>query len=334
MLNNVRHEHKIERKSDNLYYIGIDLGGTNIAVGLVDENGWIIKKESIPTMRERSYQEILKDMAILSLKVIKDARLEVGDIKSIGIGSPGTTNKKEGVIVYTNNLPFKNVPIRTEIQKYINLPVILDNDANCAALAESVAGAAKGVEHSVTITLGTGIGGGVVINNRVYSGFNDSAAELGHTVIVCDGELCTCGRKGCWEAYASATALIRQTRVAALENPKSIINRLVNGEHSQITAKTSFDAAKQGDETGLKVVNQYIQYIAEGLVNVINTFAPEVVVIGGGVCKEGEYLLKPLREMVRRDVYFKEEPQTQIKVAKMGNDAGIIGAAMLGRAEV
>lgn len=315
-----------------MFYIGIDLGGTNIKAGVVDENGKIICKDSIPTHRERTAEEIMKDMAMLSLKVAKDAGVDIKDVKSIGIGTPGTPNDKEGILVYTNNLNFRNVPMRAEIQKYIDIPVHIDNDANCAALAESIAGASKGVEHSIAITLGTGVGGGVVINSKIYSGFNYAAAELGHIVISMDGEQCTCGRKGCWEAYASATALIEQTKRAALANPDSAINKLVNGNLDAIDAKTSFDAARQGDETGRKVVDQYIKYLAEGLINVINAFQPEVVVIGGGVCKEGEYLLKPLRELVKVGVYSKEEvPQTEIRVAKMGNDAGIVGAAMLGR---
>lgn len=314
-----------------MYYVGIDLGGTNIAVGLVDEEGRIVHKDSVPTYRERPYQEILRDMAQLALKVIKDAGVSLDQVGHIGVGSPGTPDCENGVLVYNNNLNFRNVPIREELQKYINLPVYLDNDANCAALAESVAGAAKGVRHSVTITLGTGIGGGIVIDGKIYSGFNYAGAELGHTVIVCDGEQCTCGRKGCWEAYASATALIRQTKKAAEENPDSAINKLVGGDLGKIDAKTAFDAARQGDETGEKVVRQYIKYIAEGLINVINSLMPEILVIGGGVCKEGEYLLKPLRELVQKGVYSSGNiPQTQIKTAQMGNDAGIIGAAMLG----
>ncbi len=184
-----------------MYYIGIDLGGTNIAVGLVSEDGKILHKDSTPTMREREYNEIIKDMAMLSVKVIKDAGIDIKDVKSIGIGSPGTPNSKAGTIVYANNLKFRNVPIRSEMQKYIDLPVLIENDANCAALAESVAGVAKDVQHSVTITLGTGVGGGVVINKKVYSGFNYAASEIGHFVLVVDGEPCICGRNGCWEAY-------------------------------------------------------------------------------------------------------------------------------------
>lgn len=316
-----------------MYYVGIDLGGTNIAVGLVNEEGKIIHKDSVPTLRERSYQEIIKDMAMLVLKVINDAGISIDQVENIGVGSPGTPNCKDGVLVYNNNLNFRNVPVRSEIQKYINLPVYLDNDANCAALAESVAGAAKGAQSSVTITLGTGIGGGVVIDKKTYSGFNYAGAELGHTVIMVNGEHCTCGRKGCWEAYASATALIRQTKKAAQENQDSLINKLIEGDLARIDAKTAFDAAKQGDKTGELVVKQYIKYISEGLINMINIFMPEVLVIGGGVCKEGEYLLKPLRELIKLGVYSKDDiPQTQLKTAEMGNDAGIVGAAMLGKA--
>jgi len=315
-----------------MYYIGIDLGGTNIAIGLVDDNGKILHKDSVPTQRDREYPEIIKDMAMLTLKVIEDAGVSIAEVKSIGVGSPGTPNCTDGILVYANNLKFKNVPIRTELQKYIDLPVYLDNDANVAGLAESVAGAAKGAAHSVTITLGTGVGGGIIIDGKVYSGFNNAGAELGHMVIVSDGERCTCGRNGCWEAYASATACISQTKEAVGLNPGSLINKLVNGDLNKISAKTAFDAAKQGDAAGQKIVTQYIKFIGEGLVNIVNIFRPEILVIGGGVCKEGEYLLKPLREYIKTNTYGLEGiADTEIKVAVMGSDAGIVGAAMLGK---
>lgn len=315
-----------------MYYIGIDLGGTKIAVGLVDEAGNIVHKDNVPTLREREYPEIIKDMAMLTHKVIRDAGIDIKDVKSIGVGAPGTPNDVKGIIVYANNLKFNNAPIRSEMKKYIDLPVYIDNDANVAALAESVAGAAKGTENSITITLGTGVGSGIIINGKIYAGFNYAGAEMGHMVIVSEGELCTCGRNGCWEAYGSASALIEQTKVAAKLNPDSLINELTAGDFDKITAKTAFDAAKLGDSTGENVVKQYIKYVAEGLINVINIFTPEVLVIGGGVCKEGEYLLKPLRELISKDIYCKAGvPLTQLKVAQMGNDAGIIGAAMLGK---
>jgi glucokinase len=314
------------------YYVGIDLGGTKIAAGLVDESGKILHKDSTPTMREREYPEIVKDMAMLAHKVIKDSGVDINEVSSIGIGAPGTPDNEKGIIVYANNLKFNNAPIRLEMHKYIDLPVYIDNDANVAALAESVAGAAKGARHSITITLGTGVGSGIIIDGKIYAGFNYAGAEMGHMTIISDGELCTCGRRGCWEAYGSATGLIEQTKAAARQNPDSLINSLVGGDLDRIDAKTAFDAAKQGDPTGERVVKQYIKYVAEGLINVINIFTPEVLVIGGGVCKEGEYLLKPLRELISKDIYCKEGvPLTQLKVAQMGNDAGIIGAAMLGK---
>ncbi|HOJ09477.1 MAG TPA: ROK family glucokinase [Clostridiales bacterium] len=314
-----------------MYYIGIDLGGTNIAAGLVNEEGIIVLKDSVPTLREREYPEIIRDMAMLSLKLIKDAGIDIKEVKSIGIGAPGTPDNKNGILVYANNLKFRNVPMRAEMQKHVNLPVFIDNDANCAALAESVAGAAKGVENSITVTLGTGIGGGLVISGKVYPGFNGAAAEVGHIVIISEGKECTCGRKGCWEAYGSATALIERTQDAARENPDSLINKLVDGDLSKVNAKTAFDAARQGDKTGVEVVDRYIRYVAEGIIDLINIFTPEILVIGGGVCKEGEFLLKPLREHIAEGVYARDVPQTQLKVAVMGNDAGIIGAAMLGK---
>lgn len=313
------------------HYIGIDLGGTNIAVGMVDENGKILRKDSVPTLRERPAEEVIKDMSMLVLKVIKDCGMQVSDVKSIGIGSPGVPNSEKGLIVYACNLNFDNTPVRDEVQKYIDLPVFLDNDANCAGLAEAVAGAAKGVKHSITVTLGTGLGGGVVIDGKIYSGFNYSGSELGHSVIMMDGEQCTCGRKGCYEAYASATALIRQTKRAIAQDPNSMIHKLIGGDLSKVDAKVAFDAAKAGDATGQKIVDQYIKYIAAGLINLINTFSPEVIVIGGGISKEGEYLLKPLRDIIYKEVYFKGEPQTRLATAQMGNDAGIVGAAMLGK---
>ncbi len=315
-----------------MYYIGVDLGGTGIKAGLVDENGRLICKNSIPTGAGRHYAEIIKDMAMLAAKAVKDGGADIKEVKSIGIGSPGTPNNKEGVLVYTNNINFRNVPMRAEMQKYINFPVFIENDANCAALAESVAGAAKGADSSITITLGTGVGGGAIINGKIYSGFNFAGPEMGHMVIVADGEYCTCGRLGCWEAYASATAIIRETRKAAADNNKSIINKLVEGDLDRIDAKTAFDAAKQDDEEGRRIVDWYIKYLGEGITNIINMFQPEVFVIGGGVSKEGEYLLEPLRRYADEKQYAREEvPHTKIVKAQMGNDAGIIGAAMLGK---
>ncbi|MGE4283618.1 MAG: ROK family protein [Clostridia bacterium] len=312
-------------------YIGIDLGGTNIAVGLVDEKGNIVHKDSIATRASRHYSEIIKDMAQLSFKVLGDAACCLEDVKSVGIGSPGTPDNDRGFIIYSNNINFFHVPMRQEMRKLIDLPVYIDNDANCAALAEVVAGGAATANNSVTITLGTGVGSGIIINKKIYSGFNFAGGELGHTVIRMDGEPCTCGRKGCWEAYASAKALVRQTKKAAEENPQSLLYEIIDGDLEKVRGRTAFDAARAGDLTGQKVVDEYVAYLATGVTNAINIFQPEVLLIGGGVSKEGDYLLNPLRVQVAQQVYSRDVAQTEIKAAQLGNDAGIIGAAMLGR---
>lgn len=315
-----------------MHYIGIDLGGTNIAAGILDENLKMIHKGSVPTGGERHYSEIIRDMALLVLKLLDDAGLTVKDVPYIGIGSPGISDRENGILLYSNNIKFNNVPMRQEMQKTIPLPVYLENDANCAALAEGLVGAARDVDDSITVTLGTGIGGGIILGKRIFTGFNGMAGEIGHIVIGQGGEKCTCGRDGCWEAYASATGLIRQTRRAAAEDPASAIHRLAKGNLENINAKTAFDAMREGDPTGIKVVKQYIRYLAEGVANMINVFQPAKIVIGGGVSKEGETLLQPLREVVRELSYFGtgDVPQTRIVRAETGNDAGIIGAAMLG----
>ncbi|MFA6308819.1 MAG: ROK family protein [Clostridia bacterium] len=314
-----------------MYYIGIDLGGTNIRAGIVSEEGIILAKDDIATRRERSYQEIIKDMATLTLKLINTEGISINDVKSIGIGTPGTSDNVKGVLGYSNNFNFHDVPMREEMQKHINLPVYLENDANCAALAENIAGAAKGSKDSISITLGTGVGSGIIIDGKIYNGFNKAAAEMGHTVIAVDGIQCSCGRKGCWEMYSSATALISQTKDMAEKYPSSKINEIISGNTENIVGKTPFIAAKQGDKAALEIVENYIGYLAEGIVNVINAFQPEILTIGGGISNEGDYLLTPLKGLVSRRVYSRGDiKQTIIKISEMGDDTGIIGAAMIG----
>ena len=311
-----------------MYYIGIDLGGTNIAIGLVTEDGKIADKKSFPTNAGRPCSDMAKEMAETSLELLKANNISLDEVKSIGVGSPGSINKDEGVIIYSNNLHFENEPLRAEIQKYIDKPVYIDNDANCAAWAEVMAGTAKGIDNAIMITLGTGVGGGIIANGRLYSGFNFCGGELGHTVLVKDGEPCTCGRAGCWETYSSATALIRMTKEEAEKNKDSKMwNHLKDGKFN---GRTAFNAMREGDESAKKVVDKYISYLACGIANMINIFQPEVFVIGGGVSNEGEPLLAPLRELVPQQTYGGGRiPTTKIVKATMGNDAGIVGAALL-----
>lgn len=311
-------------------YLGIDLGGINIAVGLCDENGKIVKKDSVPTGRTRSADLIVKDMAMLCKKVTEEAGFAISDVKCIGIGSPGSPDAKEKRILYCNNIEsFTNLCIEKELQKYFpDMPVYLENDANAAAFGEIYAGAARKLNSAVIITLGTGVGSGVIIDKKIYSGSNNAAAEIGHMVISMGGEYCTCGRYGCFEAYASATALIRQTKEKMLKCPESKMHDLVKSL-DDVNGKTSFDAAKMGDKAAKEVVDKYIEYLGVGIANVINIFQPEAVVIGGGVSKQGEYLLAPLREYVRKNSYGLPDKPVDIIAAELGNDAGIIGAAML-----
>jgi glucokinase len=315
-----------------MYNVGIDLGGTKIAAGLIDDKGKIVFKNSMPTRAECHYTDIASDMSFLATDVIRRGGASIDQVESVGIGSPGAADSGKGLIIYCSSLNFRNVPLCSEIQKHIGLPVFLDNDANCAALAESITGAAKGSEHSVTVTLGTGIGCGIIIGGKLYRGFNHAAGEAGHMVTELSGEQCSCGRKGCWETYASGTALVRQTRKAAADAPLSLINRLSSGEIARINGTTAFDAARLGDDAALRVVNQYIRHVSDGLISLINILMPEVVVIGGGVSHQGEYFLEPLQKLVSAGAYGGQNlHQPKLKAAELGNDAGIIGAAMLKR---
>ena len=319
-----------------MYYLGIDLGGTNIAVGVVDDSYKIIKKKSTPTMANRDGKLIIKDMAAVCKAVIEECGLTVDDIEYAGIATPGTANSDTGVVEYANNLPFVKFPIADLLKEYLGVKkVYIENDANAAAKAEAIAGAAKGAKYSVMITLGTGLGGGIVLDGKVYSGFNHAGAELGHIVIEKDGKQCTCGRKGCWETYSSATGLTNMTKEHILkareEGRKTILEDLINGDLNNTNARVAFAAMKQGDEVGKEIVDKYISYLACGIANVINIFQPNVLSIGGGVCNEKDYLLVPLKKAVFSETYTKEgSEQCEIKIAEMGNDAGIVGAAVLG----
>ena len=310
------------------YYIGIDLGGTNIAAGVVSSDFKILSKVSVPTARPRPCREICADMAAVALKAVEEAGLSVDDIESVGIGAPGTVNSETGTIEYSNNLDFYNEPVADYIKEHIALPVYVENDANAAAYGEFIAGSARNVHNAVCITLGTGVGGGIIIDDKIYSGFNFAGAEIGHTVIEVDGPECTCGRRGCFEVYSSATGLIRMTSEAMDSHPESKMHEMV-GDH--ISGRLAFNAMRAGDAAAKEVVDKYIKYLAAGIANVINIFQPEILCIGGGVCNEGDALMIPLREAVKEQVYSKRsERNTEIVRASLGNEAGIIGAAFLG----
>ncbi len=310
-------------------YIGIDLGGTNIAVGLLDADGKILHKDSVKTRAGRHYSEIIKDMAELSKKVVLDAGYSFHDIEWVGIGNPGSCDSKNGVVIRSENLGLSNISMCTEFQKHFDVPVYLANDGDCAAFGEAMAGKAKGTDCSVTVTLGTGVGGGVIIDNKIVTGFNCCGGELGHMIINMEGEPCGCGNHGCWEAYASATALIRQTKKAMEENPHSLMWQEAKSLE-EVSGRTAFDAAKKGDKTAQDVVDTYLHYVSVGIANLVNIFQPERVLIGGGISNEGESILKPIRDFVSKYDYCKTGKRVEITTAALANDAGIIGAAFLG----
>ena len=310
-------------------YIGIDLGGTNIAAGIVREDGKIVVQSSVPTLSQRPTDEIVKDMVFLSKQLIKDAELELNDIEAVGIGCPGTINFETGEVIYSNNIKMEHYMLAKEFQKYLNLPVKIDNDANCAAMGEYIV-SGNNVPIFMFITLGTGVGSGLILNGKVFRGFNGAASEAGHITLVSGGEPCTCGKRGCWETYASVTALIRQTKVAMEKNPESLMHEIAKAE-GKISGRTSFDAAKQGDKAAQAVVKQYAQYVADGIVSVETVLQPDIISVGGGISREGEYLLQPVCEYAAANGFNKFMPKTKIVTAQSFNDAGIIGAAMIAK---
>lgn len=317
------------------YYVGIDLGGTNIVAGVVDGDYNIIAKASTKTNCPRPEKEIAEDMVKMAVQAVENAKLTMDDIEWIGIGTPGIANSATGIVERANNLGFINTPLVKYVKEFIgrnDTPVYIENDANAAAYGEYVAGAAKGAKNAVCITLGTGVGAGIVIDGKIYAGSNFAGAEIGHTVIEVGGAPCTCGRKGCFEAYSSATGLIRMTKESMAENPDSIMNKMAE-ERGKVTARTSFDCMRAGDKYAKAVVDKYIKYLAAGITNTINTFQPDILCIGGGVCNEGDPLLLPVKAIVEEEDFAnKSEKRTEIVIAKLGNDAGLIGAAFLGRA--
>lgn len=314
-----------------MYKIGVDLGGTNIVSGVVDEDYKIIGKGKRKTNLPRSAEEIFADIAATIKDACADAGIGEDKIESIGIGTPGSVNKPLGRIEFSNNLDFHKVDAQGLIQKeFPGVKVFLENDANSAALGEAIAGAGKGKKSFVAVTLGTGVGGGFVFDGNIITGCNDAGGEFGHIAIKFDGEMCNCGRRGCWEQYASATALIRQTKAAMEAHKDSLMWELCDGKIENAGGRTAFNAMRQGDNVAKEVVENYIDYVAIGTTDIINMLQPDVICFGGGIANEGENLLIPLRERVAKLRYSRyAEVQTELVKAALGNDAGIIGAALV-----
>ena len=312
-----------------MYYIGIDVGGTNLKAGLVREDGQILAVERTPLAFENP-EQFARTLAQLGQSVLHQAGIPASDVVSAGIGIPGAV--AGGDILYTCNIPLRDVPLNRLFRQHLDVPVLLENDANCAAVGEWLCGAGRGTQQFIVVTLGTGVGGGLILNGKLYSG-SGMVGEVGHMVIQHGGAPCNCGRRGCWEAYASATGLIRMTREAMEAHPESLLHT-VAAQSGCVEGRTAFDAAVQRDETALALCRDYVSYLAAGVTNLINILQPEAVAIGGGVAAAPDgLLLTPLREIVERECYPRHTGQIpRIVRAELGNDAGIIGAALLKRA--
>ena len=301
-------------------YIGIDVGGTNLKAGLVDEAGNIVKVERVP-LDFQGPERFAEILAELSKRVIQEK------VRWVGVGLPGAVDG--GDVLFTTNIPMENVPLERLFRKHLDLPLLLGNDADCAAVGEFFGGAGKGTRDFAVVTLGTGVGAGIIVDGKLRGGL--ASSEAGHMVIIQDGEPCNCGRRGCWERYASATGLIQQTRRAMEAHPESLLHEIA--AENGVEGRTAFQAAEAGDETALEVCRNYVNYLAGGLTSLINILRPEAVAIGGGVAAAPErLLLEPLREAVAKESFSRHGGRiTKVLRAERGNDAGIIGAAMLGR---
>ncbi len=311
-----------------MYYLGIDVGGMSVKAGIVDETGKLVKKHAIVTDAIGKTQQFITDIIRLCDEVLALANLKREDIVSVGIGMPGTVNPIDGIVTYACNIGFKNVPLREIFQKEWDVPLYLANDADSASLAEVKFGGGVGTSDALMVTLGTGVGTGIVIGGKIFSGRGGSGGESGHIVLVVDGEQCACGRRGCFEAYASATALMRMTKKAADDSPNSQLALLAK---DGVDGRTAFKARLMGDKVGEEVVSTYVKYVGEGITNLVNIFRPEIVLVGGGVSHEGDYFIKMLEDYVNDNAYGKGiNPYVPVKKALLGNDAGIIGAAALG----
>ncbi len=309
-----------------MYRIGIDLGGTKIAAGVVDESRCITAQVSIPTDAHRTAEQVVSDICRSAELAMEQSNITAAQCASVGIGAPGTCDSERGVVVRAYNLGWFDVPVCSMVTARLGLPCRLSNDANCAALAEAVAGAAIGCRNMVLISLGTGLGSGIISNGRLLEGAGGVGAEAGHSLLVLDGEPCSCGRRGCWEAYASATALIRQGRRAAQSHPCSALCAFGDA----LTAKDIFDTAERGDAAAQAVLEKYYLYVAAGITDLVNVLGPELVLLGGGISRQGERLLAPVREYVAAHCFGgHDRTPPDIRAAKLGNEAGIIGAAAL-----
>ena len=309
--------------------IGIDVGGTGIQVGALNHHRTILSEKSIRTHTDIPFSEQVSQIAECVIATAESAGFSKDQIESVGIGIPGIANSATGEIIKCTNMGWNHVPFRDEFLKHLTVPVLIDNDANVAALAESVAGVSSGTSSSVFITIGTGIGSGIIINGKIWNGHHGIGAELGHVILSLNGVPCSCGNHGCLERYCSATALIRMAREAIALHPDTLMLNMVDNDIKKIEARTVIDAARASDPVASEVYATYIDQLAQAIANVVNFMDPEVIVLGGGVSKAGDFLLNPLRKAYSEYVLYRDQTMPDIKLAILGPEAGIIGAAML-----
>ena len=309
--------------------IGVDVGGTGIQFGVLDEKLNILSEYSIPTVTSDPFSDQVGRIVDGVLAVAAGAGLSKDQISSVGVGIPGIANQNTGEVIFCTNMGWSHVPFGEEFRNRLDVPVRIENDANVAALAESVAGISKGTSSSVFITIGTGIGSGIIINGKIWGGFHGIGGELGHVIFDLDGIPCTCGNHGCLERYCSATALIRMAREAIARRPDTLMLKMVSNDITKVEARTVIDAAREEDPLAVEVYAKYIDYLAQAVANIVNLLDPEVIVIGGGVSKAGSFLIDPLRRKYTKYVLYNDQPMPKIKLAVCGSKAGIIGAAML-----
>lgn len=302
-----------------MYNIGVDLGGTTFTVGIVNEKGEVVNSRNKNTQYEKGFSFLIEDISNTIKEVIKESNISVN---AVGIGFPGSVNSKNCFIENMPNLFIKNADVKKEMEKYIDLPLFIGNDADVAALGEYYCGNGTGYSNLIIITLGTGVGGGIIIDNKLFTGSSGRGTEIGHMVIKKDGCECNCGRKGCFEQYASATALIRQGAEIAKKNPQSLLNS------KKIDGKTIFDAMDKGDKCAKTVVDEYLENLSEGLANLINIFQPEIILLGGGISNQGDRIINPIVKSLKEKV-FDKKLRTKIDIVKNVDNAGVIGSAML-----
>lgn len=312
-----------------MYYIGVDVGGTNLVAGLVNEKGHILDKVSHPVDKSMTAEELCHELARLAQKVCEMGAVPYEQIEAVGVGLPGLVDNDTGMVIQTPNMAFSDTPFRKLFQEVWDVPVFLANDANCAAVGEYWAGAAKGCDPAVVVTLGTGIGGGLVANGKLFTGYANSGMEVGHMIIKPNGVLCGCGNRGCWEQYGSATALIRLTQAEMEKDKDSVMWELCEGDRFKVQGRTAFQGARLGDPAAKRVLGVYLQGLSIGIINLINVLQPEIICLGGGISNaEDDLLLEPLQELVQQGTFDKTRP-TRLEKASLGNDAGVVGAALL-----